>query len=505
MRSPASLLNVSGTGTMVQRRHPLIDEMLRTLRLAGPVVAAQIAQISMGFVDTVMVGRLGQQALAGVALGNTAFFFCLIVCLGVIQAVGPMVSQAYGAGEHEPIERSVRQGLWTGVILTVPAVLLLWNIAPVLRAAGQPAAAVEGAQGYLRAITGGFLPALWFMALRSFVEGLSRPLPVTIITFLGVALNVGANYVLMFGAWGVPALGLEGTGWASTMVFWFLFFTLALFVVRIDPFAHYRIFSHLRTPDLRYFRELVRIGWPIGVSSGIESGLFMITAMLMGMLGTTALAAHQIALQCAAFTFMVPLGVGIAGSVRVGQAVGRDRPGETRRAGYAAMVLAAGFMLAAAVLFWTVPGAIVHLYIDPAAPGNADVAALAVSLLSIAAVFQVFDGVQVAAMGALRGMKDTRVPMLIAFVTYWGVGLSTGYGLGFGFGWGPEGLWWGLVVGLAAASLLLAARFHRYVRRAAVPPPGADSAEAQRAPSAERPQPKTSPRHHEPKDSSEIS
>jgi MATE family multidrug resistance protein len=449
-------------------RHPFIDEVRQTLRLAGPVVAAQLAQISMGFVDTVMVGRLGEEALAGVALGNTVFFFALIVCLGVIQAVGPMVSQAHGAGEREPIERSVRQGLWLGVVLTVPAVLILWNIAPVLRAVGQPASAVAAAQGYLHAIVGGFLPALWFMALRSFVEGLARPLPVTVITCLGVGLNVGANYVLMFGAGGLPALGLEGTGWASTIVLWFLFAMLALLVVRMRPFARYRIFRGLGTPDLAYFRALVRIGWPIGVSSGIEAGLFMLTALMVGVLGTTALAAHQIALQCAAFTFMVPLGVGIAGSVRVGQAVGRGRPDDARRAGYASMLLAGLFMTGAAVVFVAVPESIVRLYLDVGAPENADVAALAVTLLGIAALFQVFDGIQVAAMGALRGLKDTRGPMLIAFVTYWGIGLSTGYTLGIIWQWGAEGLWWGLVVGLATAALLLSIRFRRRVGQPAV-------------------------------------
>lgn len=451
---------------MLSRYRPFINEMRQTLQLAGPVVAAQLAQISMGFVDTIMVGRLGEGALAGVALGNTVFFFFLIVCLGVVQAVGPMVSQAHGAGEHAAIERSVRQGLWLGVVLAVPAVVLLWNIAPVLHAAGQPDATVTAAQGYLRAILGGFLPALWFMALRSFVEGLARPLPVTIITLFGVALNVGANYVLMFGAWGLPALGLEGTGWASTLVFWFLFLALALFVIRIEPFTQYRVFHGLRTPDVATFREIVRIGWPIGVSSGIESGLFMLTALMVGVLGTTPLAAHQIALQCAAFTFMVPLGVGIAGSVRVGQAVGRNRPDDARRAGYASMLLAGAFMVGAALLFWTAPRAIVRLYLDPSAPGNADVMALAASLLGIAALFQVFDGVQVAAMGALRGLKDTRGPMVIAFITYWGIGLSTGYGLGIILQWGVEGMWWGLVVGLAAAALLLSLRFRRRVRRA---------------------------------------
>lgn len=437
----------------------MLQELRKTLRLAGPVVAAQVAQISMGFIDTVMVGRLGPEALAGVALGNSTFFFCFIVCLGVVQAVGPMVSQAYGAEENESIERSVRQGLWLGVVLTVPAVLLLWNVGPLLQALGQAEAAVEQAQGYLRAIVWGFLPGLWFMALRSFVEGLARPLPVTIITVCGAVLNVGANYVLMFGAWGLPAMGLVGTGWASTVVFWFLFAALALFVTRIEPFARYRLFAHLRTPDLTYFRELVRIGWPMGISSGIEAGLFMITALMVGTLGETALAAHQVALQCAAFTFMVPLGVGIAGSVRVGQAAGRGDAAGVRRAGYAAVALASVFMLGAAVLFWTVPETIVALYLDTAAPENASVVDLAVVLLSIAAVFQVFDGVQVAASGALRGLKDTRVPMLIALSTYWGVGLTTGYWIGLRDGWGAPGLWWGLVVGLAAAAVLLLARF----------------------------------------------
>jgi len=295
------------------------------------------------------------------------------------------------------------------------------------------------------------------------VEGLARPLPVTIITCLGVGLNVGANYVLMFGAGGLPALGLEGTGWASTIVLWFLFAMLALLVVRMRPFARYCIFRGLRTPDLAYFRALVRIGWPIGVSSGIEAGLFMLTALMVGVLGTTALAAHQIALQCAAFTFMVPLGVGIAGSVRVGQAVGRGRPDDARRAGYASMLLAGLFMTGAAIVFVAVPESIVRLYLDVEAPENADVAALAVTLLGIAALFQVFDGIQVAAMGALRGLKDTRGPMLIAFVTYWGIGLSTGYTLGISWQWGAEGLWWGLVVGLATAALMLSIRFRRRV------------------------------------------
>jgi len=449
---------------MAERNHIIRTEVRELVLLAGPVVAAQLGQISMGFIDTVMVGQLGSAQLAAVALGNTMFFFTLILSMGMVLAVGPMVSQAFGAGEHDPIGRSVRQGLWLGVALFIPGLVILYNVAPFLRWIGQVEETVVLAQGYLRAIVWGFLPFLWFAALRSFVEAISRPWPVTFITFAGVGLNIGANYVLMYGKLGFPALGVVGTGWASTIVFWFLFLLLALYVQAVPRFKSYHVFSRLGKPDSHYFRELFRIGWPIGVSYGIEVGLFMVTALLMGTLGTVPLAAHQVAIQCAAFTFMVPLGIGIATSVRVGQAVGRRDPEGARWAGYLGIMLSAAFMICMAMLFWTIPRSIISLYLDLSNPANADVVALAITLLGIAAFFQLFDGVQVAAAGALRGLKDTRVPMVLAFFSYWLIGLSIGYALGFRAGWGSEGLWWGLVVGLAAAACLLTLRFHRHVQ-----------------------------------------
>lgn len=449
---------------MTTHEHTLRAEVGATLRLAGPVAAAQLAQISMGFVDTVMVGRLGSEALAGVALGSTLFFFTVIWCMGVVMAVGPMVAQAFGAGQAEPVGRSVRQGLWLGVVLSVPAFLFLYNIAPVLRWLGQEPATVRDASAYLRAIVWGILPFLWFVALRNFVEGVGRPLQVTLITLAGVGLNVGANYVLMYGRLGFPALGLVGAGYASALVYWFLFATLALFVSRRAVFRAYRVFARLGHPDLHYFRELFRIGWPIGVSLGVEAGLFSTTAVMMGTLGTTALAAHQVALQCASFVFMVPVGIGIATSVRVGQAVGRGDAAGVRWAGAVGIGLAAAFMLGAAILFWTLPGAIVALYLDVDDPANAPVVRLAGTLLGVAAVFQLFDGIQVSASGALRGLKDTRVPMLVCFFAYWIVGLPGGALLGFVGGWGAVGLWWGLVLGLVVAAVLLLRRFFRRSR-----------------------------------------
>lgn len=421
----------------------------------------------MGFIDTVMVGRLGADELAAVALGNAVFFTLLIISTGVIQAVGPMVSQATGASDREPVERSVRQGLWLGVLLSLPACALLWTAETWLLWAHQEPTTVARTARYLRVIVWGFLPACWFMALRSFVEGLARPLPVTIIALLGVALNIGANYVLMYGALGVPALGIVGTGLASTIVFWTVFGLLSALVAWADPFCNYRVFSRLRVPDPTYLRELLRIGGPMGVSRGVEAGMFMITALMVGTLGAQALAAHQVALQCAAFTFMVPVGVAIAGAVRVGQAAGRDDASAARTAGLASILLATGFMAIAAILFWTLPRPIVSLYLDVSAARNATVVETAVALLGIAAVFQVADGIQVAASGALQGVKDTRVPMLIALSTYWGVGLSTGYVLGLQWEWGAAGLWWGLVVGLSTAAVVLSLRFHLHIEQAA--------------------------------------
>jgi MATE family multidrug resistance protein len=441
--------------------HTLRSEVGATLRLAGPVVAAQLAQTSMGFVDTVMVGRLGSEALAGVALGSTVFFFCFLWCMGVVMAVGPMVAQAYGAGTVEPIGKSVRQGLWLGLVLAVPVMLLLTNIAPVLRALGQEETTVRNASAYLKAICWGLPPFLWFVALRNFAEGVGRPLPVTLIALGGVGLNIGGNYVLMYGKLGFPAMGLVGTAWASAFTYWMLFAATAVLVHFGPAFRRYEVLARLGRPDLHVFRELFRIGWPIGVSMGVEVGLFTTTAVLMGVLGTDTLAAHQIAIQCASFSFMVPVGVGIATSVRVGQAVGRrDGPG-VRWAGTVGMGLAAAFMLGAALLFWSVPEAVIGLYLDLDDPANAAVVRQAVTLLGIAAVFQVFDGVQVSAAGALRGLKDTRVPMFICFVAYWVVGLPSGLGLGFAAGGGASGLWWGLVLGLAAAATLLSWRFLR--------------------------------------------
>ena len=423
-------------------------------------MGVQLSQMAMSFVDVVMVGRLGTESLAAVVLGSTTFFTLALVCVGVVLAVNPMVSQAVGAGDAEGVGRAARQGLWLATILGVPFTLGLGWAEPFLLWTGQAPETAALAAGYLGAIRWGFLPNLWLTALRGLCEGVARPRAILAVTLVGVVLNAALNYALMFGAWGAPALGVVGTGWSSAGVMWAMALLLGAWVHRALPEA--QVFQRLRRPDPAMLRALFALGWPIGVTFGLEAGLFSAATLFVGRFGTEALAAHQVALNAASVTFMVPLGVGMAGGVLVGQAAGRGDRAGVARAGWTAIGLGSAFMALSATLFWLAPELVVWLYAgrDP----DPVVARLAVVLLRAAAVFQLVDGIQSTAAGALRGLKDTRVPMAVAGVSYWVVGLGVGGGLAFGLGWGAVGLWWGLACGLGVAAVLLTARFRRLSR-----------------------------------------
>lgn len=439
-----------------------LTELRRTTALAAPLILAQLAQVSMTLIDTLMVGRLGNEALAAIALGSSVFMVALIVGMGVMFAVSPTVSQAHGAGNEVMVARATRQGLWLALGLTGPALVLFWSAAPLLTLMGQDPETVRLASGYLQVISWGYLPGLWLIGLRGLLEGISNPRPVMLIAFAGVGLNILANNALMFGRFGFPALGLVGTGWASTFVFWMMFLLAALYVQVTMP--HLQIFTKIRTPDFSVLRDLFIVGWPIGLTLGFEGGLFSVTALLMGLVGTTELAAHQIAIQTASFTFMVPVGLSSATAVRVGQAAGRKDAESVQRASGVGFSLSLGFMMLTALTFWLIPERIVSLYLDSSDPANRAVVDTAVLFIGFAAAFQMFDGVQVSAAGALRGLKDTRLPMLISLFAYWGVGMVTGVALTFGLGVGGRGLWAGLVVGLMAAAGLLTWRLWRKTR-----------------------------------------
>ena len=314
--------------------------------------------------------------------------------------------------------------------LGVPASLVLWHIGPVLRLLGQDPALIAAAEPFVRAAMWGFVPALWFVVLRNFIARLERPRAAMVIMLIGVSFNAIAAYGLIFGRLGLPALGLRGAGIAAALTNFFLFVGLLGFILRDRQFRRFHILGRLWRPDWARFREIFRIGLPIGVTLVMEVGLFACAGFAMGWIGTAELAAHQIALQCASVTFMVPLGLAQAATVRVGLAAGGgDAPG-IRRAGIVALAMGGVFMLAMATVMWTAPGAIVGLFIDAGDPANAAVVRAAVTFLAIAALFQLFDGGQVIGAGALRGLKDTRWPMVFAGLAYWAVGMSLALGLG---------------------------------------------------------------------------
>lgn len=437
----------------------IFSETSACLSLAIPLAAAQLAQAATAFVDTIMMGLLGSTTLAAGGLGAAFFQTLVIISTSLLAAVSPLVATAYGSGQQAAVGKIVRQGFWLAALLSLPIILLLWLAEPLFYSLGQESAIISTAMPYLRAIVWGIPAMLGFAVLRHFVSALSDPRPVIVIMLAGTVCNIVGNYSLMFGKWGLPALGLAGIGWASTLSLWGMFVALIGYIVTQPRYRPYQVFRGLNQFEPPVFQDLVQIGLPIGVLAAVEAGMFTLTTFLMGQLGATALAAHQIALQTAAITFMVPLGISLATTVRVGQRLGeRDYLG-AKVAGGVGISLSIGFMGVMAVLFWLMPKTIVGLYLDVNNPANQAVVQLAQQLLGVAAVFQIVDGIQVSASGALRGFKDTQIPMLIGIVAYWGIGLTSGYWLGIQLKLGGVGLWWGLALGLLIAAVVLTWRF----------------------------------------------
>ncbi|MEO1209775.1 MAG: MATE family efflux transporter [Cyanobacteria bacterium J06638_20] len=432
--------------------------------LSLPLATAQVLQAATGFVDTVMMGMLGSQAIAAGGLGATVFMGLLLIATAIVSAVSPMVAEAYGAGMDGRVRLVVQQGLLLAIALGIPLTLLLRNMEPILQGLGQSPDLIPLMGVYLKAVSWGAIPGLIVAVLRSFVSSLSKPRPVMIVVMLGTAINVVANYTLMFGLFGLPRLGLAGIGYASALSFWGMLLLLTGYILLNQELRLYPIFEGRFRLDPKCFRGLLQIGIPMGVLSLVEAGMFTLTTLLVGLLGTVPLAAHQIALQTAALTFMVPMGIGLGTTVQVGQRLGQKDALGMRLAGFAGIGLGGVFMLLMAIVIWLMPQTIVSLYLDVQDPANQEVVALAIRLLLVAAIFQIVDGVQVTATGALRGMQDTRIPMIIGIISYWGIGLTSGYLLGFHFGMGSVGLWLGWAVGLLAAATVLTWRFARASR-----------------------------------------
>lgn len=446
------------------RYRSALREARATLVLAVPLALVQLVQMAMGFIDVVMIGRLGPESMAAAVLATGTFYTMMLMCMGVVMAVNPMVAQAVGARDRAGVGRAVRQGLWLAAILAVPLMLLLTQGERFFLLTGQEPATAALAGGYLGAVLWGTFPNLAYTALRGFAEGIGRPRTILLVTLATAGVNVFLNWVLIFGNLGAPALGVVGSAYATAVSMGLLFLGMLLIALRHRHFRPFDVFASIRTPDPTALRELFRLGWPIGITFGLESGMFLAATLMVGNVGTAALAAHQVALNAASVTFMIPLGMAMATTVRVGQALGAGDEAGARRAGWIGMAMGAAVMALPALVFWLRPEWVVWIYTgDGADPA---LVAQAAALLGVAAVFQLFDGVQVVAGGALRGLKETRLPMLVGALTYWGLGLTTAWWLGLRLGTGGVGVWWGLTLGLAAASLGLTYLFRRRLRYA---------------------------------------
>jgi len=447
-------------------------EAWATLVLAWPLALTNLSQMALLATDAAFLGHLSTEALAAVTLSGTLFWTMLSPGFGLSFAAAAMLAQERGrrVGHARAMRRTLRAGLWGAVLAAIPGMLLLWHGGAVLRALGQDPALAEEAQRFMRAVLWGIPFFGMFLTLRGLMAALDRPWPPLVIGVLAVPLNAVLGWALIFGHLGLPALGVQGAGIAGAVADTFMFAALVLFVLRDRRLRRYRFFGRLWRLDAARLVKLLRLGLPISAQMLLEIGLFSAVGLVMGAFGARAVAAHAVALQIASTTFAIPLGLGQAATTRVGLAIGAGRPRAAWRAGWAAILLSTAFMAPMAALMLLAPEALVALFLDPANPGGPETAALAATLLFLAGLFQLSDGVQVVGAGALRGLHDTRVPMLIAAGGYWALGFSAALALAFPAGFGPAGIWAGLVIGLLGVAGAMSWRWAGLSRRGGLTP-----------------------------------
>ncbi|MCZ6763954.1 MAG: MATE family efflux transporter [Alphaproteobacteria bacterium] len=455
-----TLENQGGRGPLFSRA--LVGREVReTCWLAMPIVFSQLGQVALGFTDTVMVGRLGPEALAAMAIGGGFYLVFYIFGIGVLHGVTALASQAYGARDPRGVRRFIRQGFWISVVLALPIMVLLSQSERLFVWAGQAPQTAHAAAIYVDAVKWSILPGLFYTSLRAFVGAIGRPQAMLYTAIFGVTANAILDYALVFGHFGAPAMGAYGAAVATIFVNILMFAILAVISTTWAPYRRYRVMARLWRPDWPKFVEAMRIGLPSGISVILEVAFFIGSVFLMARIGTVETAAHHIAIQTAAVTFMIPLGLSQVATIRVGHAYGRGDMHEVGIAGWVALALGVAFMAAMSVLFWTLPEAIVAIYVDAGDPANRPTIEFAVSFLAVAALFQIFDGAQIIGLGSLRGLSDTKVPMYLSALGYWVIGFSTCLLFAFTLDYGAIGIWIGLLVGLGVVAFMMLNRFYR--------------------------------------------
>lgn len=438
------------------------EEAPALLRLAGPLIVNNLAIAGMQFADAVMAGRLGASSLAAVAVGASVWFFGFAICLGVLMAISPIAARHFGAGHHELIGRYTRQGIYLGVGIGVVLIVLAHiTVEPLLSAVGVDESFRDITVGYVYAIVPGAPAMFAFLALRFTTEGIGHTRPIMYTSILSLAANVFLNFVFMYGHFGAPALGAVGCGVASAVTMWLILAALVIYMLVDRRYRPLRIFAHISPPRLAELREIMVLGVPIAITITAEAGLFNAVSILMGTRGAAVAAAHQIAINFAATMFMIPLALSSAITVRVGHALGAGNAAAARYSGAFGIFLCGLFMSCSATFLLVFRDAVVTLYTN-----DTSVSSIAISLLLMAAIFQVGDGVQIGAAGALRGYKDTRLPMAINIFAYWVLAFPLAYLAAVRYRMPPSYVWGGFVIGLTVAAGLLAWRYARVSRLA---------------------------------------
>ncbi len=436
------------------KNHPA--EILRTLQLALPVMVGMVASFSMNFVDTLMAGRLPDKevSLAAIATGGALWSATLMFVLGILMALQPVVAHVDGAGEQHKGGAAARQGMWIALAASLPFVLILLTGGTMLGSMAVDAEIIPTAVEYMRALSWGAPAMCLLLVLRFFSEGSGFTRPTMYMGLLGVVLNVPLNYVLMFGKLGMPELGAQGCGYATSIVIWAQLVAMFFYVRWHSHFKVYQLFQRWDWPQWEQITRLLRIGLPIGTSIFVEGSLFVGAALLIARLGALPASAHLIAINYSALMFMVPLGLASAVTTRVGNALGRGEPEAARYAGLIGLFIMLFTQTLSASSMLLFPQAIVRIYTD-----DPSISLIAIGLLFYSAIFQYADGIQICAAGALRGLKDTLVPMFINIFAYLFIGLNVGYYLTFNQAMGPAGMWIGMIVGLSFGAVLLLGRF----------------------------------------------
>lgn len=430
-------------------------ELRPMLRLALPLVFAELGWMAMGVVDTVMAGHAGRQMLGAVALGHGMYYTFAVFGIGVILGLDTLISQAYGRGDMADCRRSLAAGLVTSVVVAPPLIGLVWMMGPVMDFFGIDPALRDGTMGYLRAVSWGTLPLMLYATFRRYLQSQNVVRPVMFALVSANLVNLFGNWVLIFGNLGMPAMGAAGSGYATSVARLYMAGVLMGVTVARDGWAGWTAW-----PGWERVRQVVKLGLPVGGQISFEVGVFSLVTTMLGALGPVALGGHQIVFNVVSVTYMIPLGISSAVAVRVGQAVGRRDEGGARRAGWVGIGLGAGFMTLSAVVLWTAPRLVAGLY-----TGDAEVVGTASACLVIAAFFQLFDGIQAVATGALRGLGDTRTPMVAHGICYLVVGLPLGWWLTYPQGWGARGFWVGLSLALILIGIWLLSAWRRKIER----------------------------------------